>query len=260
MKPLIGYIPAGGRGMRMKPFRLLKELLPVFVPSERGNDVVLLIENAIQTLVFGGANDIICTVSKEKEAIIQSINDYYVGNTKANFAFVYQNLGNNEYGIPYAINESAPFLRGHTVFMKFPDTIIYPQDSFKQLYEFHTKKGADLTLGVFPTSHAERLGPVVMRDDGRVIRIEDKPKKPSVNNTWNILIWEDSFLNLLVEYVENIRNSTNVHKELLMYDIFYKAIESKLNVYGYTFEDGFCHDISCLEDAKNIWSQSGNAF
>lgn len=259
MKSLIGYIPAGGRGMRMKPFRLLKELLPVFVPNEQGYDIVLLIENAIQTLVYGGANNIVCTVNQEKEALINSINDYHVGSIKANFAFVYQGNSEKEYGLPYAIVESAPFLKGHTVFLKFPDTIVHPHDCFKKLYEFHLKKGSDLTLGVFPTNHAERLGPVIIDNDGRVIKIEDKPENPSVNNTWNILIWEDNFLNLLIDYVEGIRKSSNNHKELLLYDVFYVAMQEKLKVYAYTFENGFCHDISCIEDAKRMWSESGSA-
>jgi len=47
MKSIIGYIPAGGKGKRMKPFKLSKELIPVDIPKEDGSHVVLLIENAI---------------------------------------------------------------------------------------------------------------------------------------------------------------------------------------------------------------------
>ena len=48
MKPIIGYIPAGGRGMRMKPVKLMKELLPVVVKEEDKSKVILLIENAVE--------------------------------------------------------------------------------------------------------------------------------------------------------------------------------------------------------------------
>lgn len=255
MKPIIGYIPAGGRGMRMKPFRLIKELLPVYINDGMESKVFLLIENAIRVLMKGGAKDIICTINQEKEVLMHTISGFQSDDEKARFAFVYQENLAMEYGLPFAIEGASPFLKGHTVFMKFPDTIVYPLDCFKELFEFHQSKHADLTLGVFPTANPERLGPVVIDKDGKVITIEDKPQCPSARNTWNILIWEDTFLDLLVNEVNNYRKSANSIKELLIYDIFQKALDESLKVYAYEFSSGCCNDIACIDDAKNLWAQ-----
>ena len=35
MKSVVGFIPAGGKGMRMKPFKLMTELLPVMIENEK---------------------------------------------------------------------------------------------------------------------------------------------------------------------------------------------------------------------------------
>lgn len=258
MKSIIGYIPAGGKGKRMKPFKLSKELIPVDIPKEDGSHVVLLIENAIQTLAYGGIKDIIFTVNNEKDALVKCTNNYYVGKMKINSAYVYQDNKKKEYGLPYAIAGAAPFLKGRTVFMKFPDTIVYPYDCFKELYKFHMRKASDLTLGIFPTDHPERLGPVIVDIEGKVKRIEDKPKKPSIKNTWNIIIWEDNFLNLVIDTVENARRIGNIDEELILSDIFQRSIQKNLRVYGYTFENGFCYDISCIEDVKYLWNGKEN--
>lgn len=250
---MIGYIPAGGHGTRMKPFRLIKELLPVYVQDTDSNEVMLLIENAIQVLEKGGIHNIICTVNKEKDVLVHTISDFsHDEGENTAIAFVYQDNLQAEYGLPYAIAGAAPFLRGNVVFMKFPDTLVYPRDCFLKLYRFHQSKGADLTLGVFPTKNPNRLGPVVIDDEGKVIKIEDKPENPSAMNTWNVLIWEDNFLNLLLEHVDEYRTKQE-KKELVLYDIFLRALERNLKVYAYEFEDGSCYDISCIEDAKRMW-------
>lgn len=236
----------------MKPFRLCKEMLPILIPNNESTEVVLLIESAIQSLIDGGAEDILFTVNHEKESLIKCASDFCLSKEK-NCAFVFQDLNNNEYGLPFVITDATPFLRGNTVFLKFPDTIIYPRDCFKELYELHKEKKSDLTLGVFPTQSPERLGPVIMNQDGKVMQIQDKPSKPLANNTWNILIWEDGFLDLLVELVTATRKSGFIGKELLLIDVFNKALENNLKVYAHPFEDGFCNDISCINDVKNMW-------
>lgn len=255
MKQIRGYIPAGGRGSRMNPLLLCKEMLPVAIQNNEGTEVVLLIEHAIQSLIDGGVEEILFTVNQDKESVIKCINNICIDKRKKS-AFIYQDLHNSEYGLPYVIADAAPFLRGNTIFMKFPDTIINPRDCFKKLYEFHKEKNSDLTLGVFSTQSPERLGPVSIRHDGKVIQIQDKPSKALENNTWNIIIWEDIFLDLTVELVAAVRKNNCVEKELLLINIFNKALENELRVFAYLFEEGVCHDISCIEDMKNMWKQA----
>lgn len=252
MAQIRGYIPAGGKGSRMKPFRLCKEMLPIIIPNTESDEVVLLIENALNTLIEGGAEDFLITVNHNKESLVRCVNDFCISN-KMKSAFIYQDLDNKEYGLPYVIADAAKFLRGNTVFMKFPDTVVSPKDCFKKLYEFHKEKKADITLGVFPTKDPERLGPVCIGTNGKVVLIQDKPSNPLEYNTWNVIIWEDKFLDILVQLVDQVRSESTTKKELLIIDVFNKALENGLNIYAKLFENGACKDISCISDVKSMW-------
>lgn len=257
MKSVVGFIPAGGKGMRMKPFKLMKELLPVMIENEKHEkEVSLLIENAVHVLHKGGIKNVVCTVNHDKEILVKILSDMGVDYSDMKMAFVYQRDLENEYGLPLAISAAEPFLRGHTVCMKFPDTIVYPLNCFEELYAFHCEKKSDLTLGVFPAIDARSLGPVVINENNKIVRLEDKPEKPSVNNTWNVLIWEDSFMDVLMREVEKFRNDKNINKqELKIFDIMLRAIEEELNINAYLFEEGKCIDISCIQDATVLWNQ-----
>ena len=261
MKNVVGFVPAGGKGMRMKPFKLMKELLPVMIDNEnQETEVSLLIENAVNVLHKGGIKNVVCTVNHDKEILVKILSDMGADYSDMKMAFVYQRDLDNLYGLPLAIAAAEPFLRGHSVCMKFPDTIIYPLNCFDELYAFHCEKKSDLTLGVFPTNNARNLGPVVIGPDNKVERLEDKPENPSADNTWNVLIWEDSFLDLLMSEVESYRNDEIARKkELKIYDIMLKAIEEKLSVNAYLFESGKCIDISCIQDARVHWNHQSSS-
>ncbi len=260
MKDIMGFIPAGGKGMRMRPFKLMKELFPVIIQDEKQNsEVTLLIENAVNVLHRGGIKNVICTINNEKDILIKMLSEKDEQASDMNFSFVYQKNLDTEYGLPFGIAAAEPFLRGHTIFMKFPDTIVYPLYCFKFLYELHCEKKSELTFGVFPTDNSKNLGPVVMNENHKIIQLEDKPEKPSANNTWNILIWEDSFLDILMREVDISRKSNDKkNHELKIYDIMIKAIAENLNINAYFFENGKCIDISCVNDAAFLWNQYGN--
>ncbi|MCL2718859.1 MAG: sugar phosphate nucleotidyltransferase [Lachnospiraceae bacterium] len=257
-KSIMGFIPAGGKGVRMKPFMLIKELWPFIIQDDgsggHNGEVTLLIENAMNVLHKGGVENVVCTINSDKEMLIKILSDINGQASDMKVSFVHQKRLDKEYGLPFAIAAAEPFLKEHTVFMKFPDTVVYPMDCFKSLYKFHCDRNSDLTLGVFPTNRAENLGPVVIDKNNKILKLEDKPKNPSVDNTWNILIWENSFLNLLMQEVNNFRNNSIAkNQELKIYDIVKKAIDDKLNINAYLFENGKCIDISSIHDAALLW-------
>ena len=76
MKNVMGFIPAGGKGMRMKPFKLIKELLPVLIQNEgQENEVNLLIENAVNVLHSGVIKNVVCTINFDKEILMKILSD-----------------------------------------------------------------------------------------------------------------------------------------------------------------------------------------
>ena len=208
---VVGFIPAAGMGRRMKPFLLIKELLPIrFVMGKE--KVSLLFENSFQTFEYSNISSIICTISKEKDDLRNYMLKYVSQNDILQLAFVYQDFHAGEYGLPYAIKAASRFLKGKTVVMRFPDTVVTPVDCINDILELHRRKKADVTLGVFPTNNPERLAPVIIDNDGRVLKVEDKPEKPSAQNTWNCVVWEESFMKEVLNYIDDMKN---VHKEMI---------------------------------------------
>ncbi len=117
----------------------------------------------------------------------------------------------------------------------------------------HIERDADLTIGVLPTSTPTRLAPVLIdKKTNHVLNIYDKPKATNIYNTWNIAIWSPKFTKLMHEYVLNaeqdmLENGIKERKELLLTDVFLKAIEEKLQVYGHMFEEGNLYDLGDIK-------------
>lgn len=171
MQRVLGFIPASGRGVRMNGELLIKEILPVTVPGK--DSPILLFENSLSAMSKAGVDSIVCTINDTKPDLIKYLN-IFSQKHQISMAYVYQNMNLDEYGVPYAIYQASNYLYGHTVVMRFPDTIILPEGCIKALLEFHQQKHSALTLGVFKTNHPERLGPVGLSEDGTILEIQDK--------------------------------------------------------------------------------------
>lgn len=252
---VIGFIPAAGKGKRMRPFLLIKELLPIkyTIPQTQNSTVSLLFENSMQTFQYGGISSIVCVINKEKDDLRNYILKYSDENKGVQIAFVYQNIQSGKYGLPYAIQAASHFFKGKTVIMRFPDTVITPPDCLKDVLEFHRQKKADITLGVFSTKNPEKLAPVIIGDDDRVIKIEDKPQKPTVANTWNCVIWEESFLVEVLSYIEE--SGKDCEKELLLSDIIMRCVSKNMRVFAKVVKQGECYDYSSIDDFVQEWEK-----
>lgn len=247
-KDTIGFIPAAGFGKRMKPFLLLKELLPV---KQADGNIGLLFESSFESFMKSGVNNVICTINESKDDLKNYIMRYCQKRSDLNVLFHYQAVSSQRYGIPYSISDTAPFLSGKTVIMRFPDTVLAPDDCIKKILGVHREKEADLTLGIFPTDNPQKLGPVLIGEDNRVLKIQDKPQTPCAYNTWNCLIWEDAFLNKVVEHVKKMHHH---QKELLIYDVINECLNDGMGVYGVLMENGYCQDYSAVSDFIMNWA------
>lgn len=253
----IGFVPAAGIGKRMKPFLLIKELLPVknSVVENGKEGLGLLFENSMESFRKNGISHVVCTISEEKDELRQYMLKYTDANHLMKLAFVYQDTKRDVYGLLHAIKEAAFLLRGKTVVMRFPDTVLEPLDCIKDIMELHVRKGADVTLGVFPTKHPERLAPVIVSDDERVLEVQDKPQNPKANNTWNCVIWEDSFLNEILAYIDEHQEKEG--KELVLSDVISGCLAKNMKVYAKVVANGSCSDYSCTSDFMREWKANG---
>lgn len=253
----IGLVPAGGQSKRMQPYRAWKELIPIgyrkcrTLAGEQRLVPKMLIEYSLENMQNGGARQVLVIINERKAELIRYLSaGWQYG---MSLAFVCQDLDLPLYGMPVAISQAHSWLRGHTVFMGMPDTIVRPDDCFARLCDLHQARKADLTLGVFPTHHPNRLAPVMIGKDGRVQAIYDKPRTTTIFNTWNIAVWSDAFTDLLHGYVEKqMVESQDSGKELLLSDVFSLAITEGLKVYGKHFDNGMCQDFGSIDDLARL--------
>lgn len=252
MKSTLGFIPASGHGTRMNGELVIKELLPVLIPEKKSP--ILLFENSLSTMSKAGINNVICTINETKPELMKYMN-LFSQKHQMTIAYVHQNMDSDEYGVPYSICQASPFLYNHTVIMRFPDTIVMPENCVKSLLDFHFQKQSILTLGVFKTDHPERLGPVDLSELGEIREIQDKPQYPCANNTWNCVIWEDAFLDVIEELVIASKSEKCKKRELVLFDAFKKCLDKKLPVYGMNIDNGVCIDISTVTDLVQLWKR-----
>ncbi|HVO04895.1 MAG TPA: sugar phosphate nucleotidyltransferase [Candidatus Cybelea sp.] len=245
MTDFIFIIPAGGVASRLRPLRYPKELLPVvFTRADDGTGhfrPVVAIECTLSAMMTAGLRKGIIVTNTDKLELQK-----YLGNgSELGLSLVYA-IQPKATGLPQAIDLAGEWTLGSNVCLALPDTVFRPETAIAQICDALRTTGADLVLGVFPTEHPEKLGPVSLRDDGTVVRVQDKPANSSVKNTWGIAAWRPSFTALLRESVRAWEDTDREH-ELTLGSIFENAIDVGLRVRAVNFADGQYNDVGTPE-------------
>lgn len=254
---IVGIIPAGGIGKRMRPLKLWKELVPVGYKTYSEGDGYkfvprIIAEYTLENMVFGGAQRIVMILNDQKTELLRFFGSGHQYGTS--LAYLCQEIDSGIYGMPVALDLGYEWIKDYTVVMGMPDTIVEPFDCFKCLLDMHNDKSSDLTLGVFPTDKPNRLAPVrINSTTGRVEAIFDKPKETKIFNTWNIAAWSSVFTEFLHRYLEDYKQKKkNTSNEILLSDVFSAAINKGLNVYGLFYETGKCYDLGDIDEFIKI--------
>jgi glucose-1-phosphate thymidylyltransferase len=162
-----GIVLAGGTGSRLHPLTRVtnKHLLPIYNKP--------MIYYPLQTLVDAGIDDILIVTGGSSAGdflrLLRNGKDF--GLHQLNFAYQ-----EGEGGIADALRLAEYFARGEKVCVVLGDNIIEGSvRSAKQKFE-KQDRGAKVLLKEVPDP--ERFG-VPVFEDGRIVRIEEKPKKPA---------------------------------------------------------------------------------
>lgn len=235
-QPFIGILPAAGRGTRLAPLRYPKELLPIAYErdGQSGAKARAVAEYSIESIAAAGVSKLLIMVAPWKMAIVDYIGDgRHLG---VDAGYLYQEEAR---GLPHALDLASAWCEGHHTVFAMPDTIFEPRDALSSLRELYLRTGADLALAVFPAAEAHRLGPVVL--SGQVVEeVLDKPENPPVRNTWGAAIWGSGFTALLRDSVARWADET---RELVLGEIFERAVRIGMNVVGHEFPGGSFEDI-----------------
>jgi glucose-1-phosphate thymidylyltransferase len=245
MEPLLGLIPAGGKGSRLAPYPGPKELFPIgwqpfAVNGEVRRRPKVISQYVVESMVLAGVPQILMIVGEQKYDLLR----YYGCGERfgTQIGYLFQERPES---MLHAIDLAYSWARGGRVVFGMPDTIIYPPDAFCRLLAQHRERAADLSLGLFATERPEKFGMVEVDADGRVISHVDKPRQTSLTLMWGCAVWESSFTQLLHE----VRLQGKAQgSEMVFGDAIDAALARGMRVAGCHFADGFYVDIGTYDE------------
>ncbi|MFL5367608.1 MAG: nucleotidyltransferase family protein [Myxococcales bacterium] len=168
-----GVIPAAGRGSRIQPLAFSKELLPVGVRRQGGEERPRAVsEYLVDRMVRAGARKLCFVISPGKSDIVEYFGGSY---GPADLAYVVQQ---RPAGLCDALFRALPLVgRDDEVLIGLPDTVWFPEDGFCRL-------DAGLSFLLFPVDRPQLFDTVVTANDGTVQEIQVKPASPKTHWIW----------------------------------------------------------------------------
>ncbi len=162
-----GVVLAGGLGTRLSPLTRItnKHLLPVYDKP--------MIYYPIEALVNAGINEIMVITGGNNAGDFLRLlaNGKHFGLERLNYGYQ-----EGEGGIAAALAVAEPFLRGQRVCVVLGDNIIEGNIRAAADKYLAQPSGAKIMLKKVPDP--QRFGVPVLDDDGRILRIEEKPQNP----------------------------------------------------------------------------------
>jgi glucose-1-phosphate thymidylyltransferase len=245
---IVGVLPAAGLGSRLHPFYYPKELLTIAYEAQADGGVqpVLATEFGLRALAAAGARRCVVIIADWKLEIVRCLpsDDPRL----PRLAYVKQGAPT---GSADAVGCILDWIVGASACLVLPDTVFRPVDAVTRICDALRGSGADLVLGVFPTTKPEQLGPVTLGPQGRVLEVVEKPARPAVANTWGMAAWRPTFSNLFAELRRDPHRRPNSIGE-----VFNEAVKAGLDVRAVEFADGSYFDLGTADNLRALFVES----
>lgn len=266
---LIGLLPAGGRGTRISPLPMSKELFPIgfqelshmrLGPENQRSGLrpKVACQYLLDNMRQAGITHAFIILRPGKWDIPDYLGDgSFLG---MNLAYLTIHV---PFGVPFSLNQAYPFIQDATVAMGFPDILIQPNDAYSQLIKRLDQTNADVILGLFPTDQPENVGVVDYdQDTGRVSGIFEKSNVTHLRYMWAIALWHPPFTEFLNQFIQDKlqpligtqspQTLTQIppYTEIPIGDVIQAAINAGLHVNSHPFENGSYLDIGTPENLQ----------
>lgn len=192
-----GLILSGGKGTRLRPltYTRAKQLVPV------ANKPVLFY--GVEAIVAAGIREIGVVVGETRDEIQGALGDG--SRFGAKVTYIEQD---EPRGLAHAVLISEPFLRGTPFVMYLGDNLI--ADGITTLVEEYRRLGCNSQILLARVPNPEQFG-VAELEDGRVVRLTEKPKDPKSDLA---LVGVYMFDDTIWEAVRGIRPSARNELEI----------------------------------------------
>ncbi len=234
----VGIIPAAGEGRRLGLGGYPKELIPIHYRRNGAARVrpVLAIETTVAAMADAGVSTVCVVISEAKLDIVRVLSDG--ASLGCKIVYVVQSEAR---GLWDAIECGLASFAEKNILLALPDTVVEPENALKTLKASMETIHADLTLGVFPTSHPEAQAPV-QHEGEKVHAIWEKPDPAPVSNTWGIAAWNARFTAHLPQFRQCISEP-----QPSITHAFIQALRAEMKVSAVPFQDGRYVDLGTPE-------------
>lgn len=157
---------------------------------------------------------------------------------------------------PSPAHTIAPALRlvpDDVIALAFPDVIYEPAAAFTSMLDTQQETGADVVLGLFPTTAPERVDMVELDGHGHPVAIVIKEPDRGLTYSWTLALWTPRFTTFLLAAVADAEGAGLPEgREFQIGAVVQAAIEAGLVVRGHTFPEGSYVDIGTPEELERI--------
>jgi glucose-1-phosphate thymidylyltransferase len=252
---VVGLIPAAGRGMRIAPLPMSKELYPVgFGKALDGRPRPRAVcEYLLERMAIAGTNEAFIILRPGKWDIPAYLGDGSAFGIRTAYLTVH-----TAYGVPFTLDQAFQFVGEHLVALGFPDILFWPENAYAPLIQRLRKSSADAVLGLFPTDEPGKVGVVDIDGRGCVRGIYEKSGRTDLPYMWAIAVWKPSFSKFLHQKVEDElraigrdRDGSKMpggRSETPIGDVLHAAIGAGLQVEAEIFHEGRYIDIGTPEN------------
>lgn len=254
----MGLVPAAGRATRLPGLATSKEVVPVPAGSPDGRPRPV-VRNLLDGFARGGVREAIVLLRAGKWDVAAALAEESSG-----LAIAHVVVPGATPSIPATLDAAWPFVRGRAVALGFPDLLFSPADAFAPLVE-RLAGGAEVVLGLFPTTRTEKTDMVETAADGAVRAIHVKRRGVMLRYNWSIAVWSAAFGELLHEWtathgaapvaVADPAPGAPASREPYVSDALLAAIAAGWRIDTVAFPDGRYLDVGTPDDLLAAWRE-----